>query len=185
MVAESPYSASKIAGEALVASYHRCYGLPCVVFRFSNVYGRYDNDLDRLERVVPLFIDRLRRGETITIFGKEKILDFTYVDDCVDGIYRGIQKLAEGTLKPETINLASGEGHTLTELVDCIVVALEGRGQLEGPPQVTYEPSRPGEVTRYVADIRLARRLLGYEPRVPLREGIGEALAWQASLQSP
>lgn len=183
MAAESPYSASKIAGEALMASYGHCYGLPYVVFRFSNVYGRYDNDLERLERVVPLFIERLRRGEPITIFGKEKVLDFTYVDDCVAGVSAGISKLVGGEIGSGTINLATGEGCALTELVDCIAEALKERGELQREPQVTYEPSRPGEVTRYVANIRLAQRLLSYRPQTPLREGIRKAIDWQASFR--
>ncbi len=182
VVAESPYSASKIAGEALVASYHRCYGVPYVVFRFSNVYGRYDNDVERLERVVPLFIERVRRGRPLTIFGRDKVLDFTYVDDCVAGVYQGLVKLAAGEVTHATINLATGEGHTLTELTDCIVEGLRQRGELGHDPQVDYQPSRPGEVTRYVADIALARQLLGYDPATSLREGIGKALDWQASL---
>ena len=73
--------------------YARCYGLDYLVFRFSNVYGRYDNDLRRMERVLPLFIHQLARGEPITVFGgDEKVLDFTYIDDCVDGIARGIER---------------------------------------------------------------------------------------------
>jgi len=184
VVAESPYSASKLAGEALVASYRRCYGMPGVVFRFSNVYGRYDNDLDRLERVVPLFIARLRRGEPITIFGKEKVLDFTYVDDCVSGVCLGIEKLVDGTLEPETVNLASGQGRTLTDLVDFIAEGLRERGELSSEPRVTYQPSRAGEVTYYVADITTARKALGYVPTTALREGIGKTLDWQASSRS-
>jgi len=183
VVAGSPYSASKIAGEALAASYHRCYAMAYLVFRFSNVYGRYDDDLERLERVVPLFIDRLRRGEPITIYGKEKVLDFTYVDDCVEGLYRGLVKLATGALPHATINLAAGQGHSLTELVEYIVEELRERGELTQEPQVNYQPSRPGEVTRYVADIALARRLLGYNPATSLREGIHSALDWQASFR--
>ena len=93
---ESPYSASKITSEAFIYSYARCYGLDYLVFRFSNVYGRYDNDLWRMERVLPLFMHQLSRGEPITIYGgDEKVLDFTYVDDCVDGIARGVYALAE------------------------------------------------------------------------------------------
>ena len=183
VVAESPYSASKIAGEALLASYHRCYGMPYLVFRFSNVYGRYDNDLERLERVVPLFIDRLRRGEPITIFGREKVLDFTYVDDCVAGVIQGIRKLGEGALHHATINLATGQGHSLSELAECIVAELRRRGELRGEPQVTYQPTRPGEVTRYIADISQARRLLGYAPSTSLPDGIAKALGWQASFR--
>ena len=58
---ESTYSASKIAGEALIYSYARCYGLQYLVFRFSNVYGRFDNDLARMVRVIPLFIHKIAR----------------------------------------------------------------------------------------------------------------------------
>ena len=93
---ESPYSASKITSEAFIYSYARCYGLDYLVFRFSNVYGRFDNDLWRMERVLPLFMHQLSRGEGITIFGgDEKVLDFTFIDDCVDGIARGVYALAE------------------------------------------------------------------------------------------
>ena len=94
--AESTYSASKISGEAFVYSYARCYGLPYLVFRFSNVYGRFDNDLHRMVRVIPLFIHSMLRGEPITIYGgNDKTLDFTYVDDCIDGIVTGIEALGE------------------------------------------------------------------------------------------
>ena len=93
---ESPYSASKITSEAFIYSYARCYGLDYLVFRFSNVYGRFDNDLWRMERVLPLFMHQLSRNEPITIYGGEdKVLDFTFVDDCVDGIARGVYALAE------------------------------------------------------------------------------------------
>src|SRR5207248_3592975 len=110
---ESPYSASKIASEALIYSYARCYGLRYLVFRFSNVYGRYDNDLQRMERVLPLFIHQMSRGEPITVFGGEdKVLDFTYIDDCIDGIVRGIERLAGGEVANDTINLAFGQGNT-------------------------------------------------------------------------
>lgn len=173
VVAESPYSASKIAGEAFVYSYAECYDLPHIVFRFSNVYGRYDCDIDRLERVVPLFIRRIRDREPIVVFGREKVLDFTYVDDCVGGIMKGIDALAEGRIKRETINLAYGQGSTLVDLVNLIGLALQQE------PRVQYEPSRAGEVTRYVADITKARRLLGYDPQTPLSAGIPQSIRWQ------
>src|ERR671935_792168 len=118
---ESPYSASKIASEALIYSYARCYGLRYLVFRFSNVYGRFDNDLSRMVRVIPLFIHRLLRDEPITIYGgREKTLDFTYVDDCVDGIVRGVEALGTASVVNETINLAYGEGNTLVRAAELI-----------------------------------------------------------------
>ncbi len=173
VVAESPYSASKIAGEALVYSYSRCYGLPHLVFRFSNVYGRYDNDLERMERVIPLFVDRVARAQPIVVFGKEKILDFTYVDDAVRGVLAGIDALVAGTLRDETINLASGQGATLVDVVNLIGLTLNTE------PQARYEPTRAGEVTRYVADLTKARDLLGYDPVTPLTRGLPLAIKWQ------
>jgi UDP-glucose 4-epimerase len=172
VVAESPYSASKISGEALVYSYKQCYKLPHLVFRFSNVYGRYDSDAARMERVIPLFIERIHRGEPIIVFGKQKVLDFTYVDDCVQGITRGIDALVERRVADQTINLAYGQGWTLDDLVNLIQLALGIEAD------VTYEPSRPGEVMRYVADITKARELLGYQPQVPLSAGIPKTITW-------
>src|SRR6478609_9512652 len=67
---ESPYSASKITSEAFIYSYARCYGLKYLVFRFSNVYGRYDSDLARMVRVLPLFIHTILRDEPVTVFGQ-------------------------------------------------------------------------------------------------------------------
>lgn len=170
---ESPYSASKIAGEALIYSYARCYGLPYLVFRFSNVYGRYDNDLARMVRVIPLFIHRLLRDEPITVFGGEdKTLDFTYVDDCVDGIARGVEALAAGRVANETINLAYGEGNTVFRCAELIA------RELDAEPRIAIAPALVGEVTRFVADLLKARELLGWRPRVSLEEGIPRAVAW-------
>jgi UDP-glucose 4-epimerase len=169
---ESPYSASKITSEAFIYSYARCYGLSYLVFRFSNVYGRFDNDLWRMERVLPLFTHQLSRGEGITVYGEEKVLDFTYVDDCVDGIARGVQALAERRIANETINLAFGQGNTLVRAAELIAA------QLGVQPQITIAPPLLGEVTHYVADVTKARTLLGWEPATPIEEGIPHAVAW-------
>ncbi len=169
---ESPYSASKIAGEALVYSYAQCYGLRYLVFRFSNVYGRFDNDLERMERVIPLFIQKIGRGEPITVYGEKKVLDFTYVDDCIAGVTRGIERLLAGEIENHTINLAFGQGNSLVKLAQLIGDALGVS------PNISLEPSRVGEVTHYVANIGKAHALLDYKPHTPLREGIERAVAW-------
>jgi UDP-glucose 4-epimerase len=176
--AKSPYSASKIAGEALVRSYAACYGLPTLTYRFSNVYGRYDNDLERMERVMPLFIREIAAGREVTIYGREKVLDFTYVDDCVRAVQAGIVRLYRGELHDETINVAASRGSSLVELVEFIGEALGVE------PRYVVEPSRPGEITRYVADISKARRLLDYEPTTFLREGVAKAVAWSGVVAS-
>lgn len=175
VIAESPYSASKISGEAFIYSYAECYNQPVLVFRFSNVYGRYDCDLDRMERVIPLFVKKIQNGEPITVFGPEKVLDFTYVDDCVNGVISGLDKLVSGALRRETVNLAYGQGSTLLDLVNLITLALQAE------PRVSYEPTRSGEVTRYVADISKARDLLHYKPKTPLTAGVPLGIKWQRS----
>ena len=175
---ESPYSASKIAGEALVYSYAQCYGLSYIVFRFSNVYGRFDNDIERMERVIPLFIRKIQRGEQVTVFGGDKVLDFTYVDDCVDGIVRGIQLLKREEKVKHTINLAYGQGQSLVTMAEYVGEALGVT------PNIAVQSARVGEVTHYVADIAKARTVLGYDPQTPLREGIHKAVAWAKSAQA-
>ena len=175
VVAESPYSASKIGGEALIYSYARCYGMPVLIFRFSNVYGRFDSDAERMERVIPLFMRRIADGEPITVFGKQKMLDFTYVDDCVAGVIAGVEAVVSGKVKNDTINLAYGQGNTLHDLVNLLQLTLGKQ------VPVDYQPSRVGEVTRYVADISKARRVLGYSPAIPLTAGIPLYAEWWRS----
>jgi UDP-glucose 4-epimerase len=170
---ESPYSASKITSEAFIYSYARCYGLRYLVFRFSNVYGRYDSDLWRMDRVLPLWMHSLSRGEPITIYGgEEKLLDFTYIDDCVAGIAQGVYRLHARTIENETINLAFGQGNTLVRAANLIAE------ELRVEPHVTLSPSLLGEVTHYVADISKARDLLEWTPQTSLDAGIPKAVAW-------
>jgi UDP-glucose 4-epimerase len=126
-----------------------------------------------MDRVLPLFMHQLSRGEPITIFGgDEKVLDFTYVDDCVDGIARGVYALAESRIANQTINLAFGQGNTLVRAAELIAT------ELGVEPNVTIAPSLLGEVTHYVADIRKARDLLGWEPKTDLGDGIPKAVGW-------
>jgi nucleoside-diphosphate-sugar epimerase len=169
---ESPYSASKISSEALIYSYAQCYGLRYLVFRFSNVYGRYDNDLERMTRVIPKFIRQISGRERITVYGEKKVLDFTYVDDCINGVVKGIEILLNGREGNQTINLAYGQGNSLIAVANYIGEALG----IE--PDMTIKPSRVGEVTHYVANIGKAHALLGYTPATDLRQGIHKAVAW-------
>lgn len=170
--AASPYSATKIGGEAMIYSYARCYDLQYLVFRFSNVYGRFDNDIRRMERVIPLFIYKISREEPITVYGRDKLLDFTYVDDCVTGVRLGIDKLVAGEVHNHTINLAYGQGRTLIDMTACIAEAVGKE------PIMTVEQSLRGEVKHYIANIGKARALLGYTPTTTLEEGIKKCVPW-------
>lgn len=168
MTCESPYSASKIAGEALVESYKRCYGIDSIIWRFSNVYGMYDDSI----RVVPLFFRQAKAGETLNVFGKEKCLDFTYIDDCVAGIVLGVEKFE--TAKNDTYNLAYGEGTTILHLAE------EMKRLLSSNSEIKTTSARTGEVTHYIADISKAREKLGYNPKTSFAEGIQKSVEWYA-----
>ena len=169
---ESPYSASKISSEAFIYSYSRCYDVKYIVFRFSNVYGRFDDDIERMERVIPLFYKKIREGQPITIFGKDEILDFTYIDDCVSGIASGVDKLLKGEVYNQTFNLAYGQGNSLAVVSDTFQEVLGVKAD------VTFEDARVGEVTHYIADISNAKKLLAYSPKVDLRSGLINAAEW-------
>ena len=163
---ESPYTASKIAGEALVHSYRRCYQMQTVIFRFSNVYGAYDLS----DRVVPLFIERARKQLPLVIFGEQKCLDFTYIDDTVNGIIQAVEKA--DAVNGRVFNLAFGEGTTLRRLAEAVK-------ELTGSPSpIEVKSPRVGEIFHYVADITAAKEMLGYSPKVSFEEGIKKSVAW-------
>ncbi len=163
---ESPYTASKIGGEALVEAYTRCYELDHIIFRFSNVYGMYDDSV----RVVPLFIRLARQNQPIMVFGKDKCLDFTYIDDTVDGIMLALEKF--DAARNATYNLAYGEGTTIVELAETVKELIGSKSD------ITIGQPRLGEVIRYVADISKAKKKLGYSPQVPFSEGIKKTVEW-------
>ena len=111
-------------------------------------------------------------GEPMTVYGQEKTLDFTYVDDCVDGIVAGIEALAErpGHQPDDQPRLRAGQH-----------AGAYGRTDRRGARHQAADDGRAGalgEVTHYIADISRARQLLGYDPQVPLDEGIARAVAW-------
>ena len=170
---ESPYSASKVAGEALVYAYQQCYGLDFINIRFSNVYGMYDDS----NRVVPLFIKLTKEGQDLTVYGKEKLLDFTYIDDAVHGVLQCLERWDRA--RNEVYNLAFGEGTTILEVAETV------RKRLGATNQIHVGENRPGEVVQYVADITKAREALRYQPQVPFAEGIERAVQWyEANLYS-
>jgi UDP-glucose 4-epimerase len=175
----STYAASKVSCESMVHAYARCYGLRYLIFRFSNVYGRYDNDLKRMTRVVPLFMHEVAARNPVTIYGSEKMLDFTYIDDCIDGLMEGLLRLHFGRVSDQTFNLAYGQGNSLIKLAEYIGEALD-----LGSPEVRIESSLPGEVVHYVADISKAQSLLGFVPKVDLREGVRLAMQWARGHQN-
>ena len=163
---ESPYTASKIGGEALVHSYNQCYDINFVIFRFSNIYGMYDDT----DRVIPLFIRQCIEEKNLTVFGKEKILDFTYIDDAIDGLMLTIKKFDK--IKNDVFNLASGQGTSILTIAQLI------KELLKSNKRIILKKSRTGEVVKYIADISKAEEKIGYDPKTTIIEGIKRTIEW-------
>lgn len=164
---ESPYSASKISAEALIHSYKNTFGLNFAIIRFSNVYGMYDVS----DRVIPLWIKQAIKNEDIVIYGANKILDFTYIDDAVNGVIKAIERFEK--IKTETFNIASnGKGKALAYVAHKITELLESESK------ITIKNNRPGEVCRFQADISKAEKLLDYKPNIDLETGLVKTIEW-------
>jgi len=169
----SPYAASKLALEHLFLSYASCYTLSTVSLRYFNVFGPRQRADSQYAAVVPAFTKRLLAGEPPIIHGDGlQTRDFTFVANAV------LATLLAGStttpLKGEAVNVASGVQATL---LDC---ALKLATICQAPPhlQPTHAPERAGDVRHSVADISLAKSLLGYEPVCSFEEGLAETVEW-------
>lgn len=168
------YGGSKLAGEAYTRAYHRTYGLPTVVLRPFNAYGPRSHHEGDSGEVIPKFLVRAMSGLPPIIFGDgEQTRDFTYVEDTARGIAAAAdaQEAIGGTY-----NLGTGSEVRIRDLAD-LVLKVIGRTDLE--PQ--FQPPRPGDVLRLVADASRARDALDWEPEVGLEEGIRRLVTWHES----
>jgi UDP-glucose 4-epimerase len=156
----SPYGTSKLAGEAYLETWNALHGARHVVLRFGNVYG--PRQLAKLEGgVVAIFMDRLRAGEGVRIFGDgEQARDFVYVGDVVDAI------LASFGRDGGTFNVGTGRATSVNELFDVV------RRVAGTDAEAEYAAARQGELLRSVLDISLAERELGWRARTTLEEGL-------------
>ena len=167
----SPYATTKRAGELLCFNYSHLYGLRTACLRFFTVYG----PAQRPEMAIHKFTDLLARGETIPLFGDgASQRDYTYVDDIIDGV------VATLDLAPafEILNLGGAETTTLSDLVNWLAF------ELGVEPKIEYLPDQPGDVPITYADVSKANALVGYSPRVPIREGLKRFVEWYREQQS-
>lgn len=160
----SPYALQKLVGERYCKLYHDLYGLETISLRYFNVFGPAQDPHSQYSAVVPKFISALLAKESITVYGDgEQSRDFTYVDNVVEANLLAIQ--AKGTTGP-VINIGAGERTSLNALIDILERTIGIKAE------VRYEAPRPGDVRHSLADITLARRLLGYEPKVRVEDGL-------------
>ncbi|MGH9692469.1 MAG: NAD-dependent epimerase/dehydratase family protein [Candidatus Acidiferrales bacterium] len=168
----SPYGAGKLVGEAYCSAYCGAYGLNTVALRFSNVYGPYSYHKGS---VVAQFFKNLIQKEPVVIYGDgRQTRDFLYVGDLVEAVL-----LADKTDTPgEVFQIASGRETSIQSLVSAMKEAIPG---LAIEPR--FEPPRAGEILRNYASIDKGRRILGYNPRMPLQEGLKKTWEWFLSRQ--
>jgi len=161
----SPYATTKRTGELLCYNYHHLYGLKTSCLRFFTVYG----PAQRPEMAIHKFTDLLARGEKIPMFGDgESQRDYTFVDDIIDGVV-AVMDLAPDF---EILNLGGADTTRLTDLIHWIA------DELAVEPRIEYLAEQPGDVPITYADVSKANQLLGYSPKVPIREGLKRFVAW-------
>ena len=167
----SPYAVAKLVGEYYCQVFTRVYGLETVSLRYFNVFGPRQDPGSQYSGVISRFIDSLIRGQQPVIFGDgEQSRDFTYVDNVVQANLRAAEaQEAVGRV----INIGNGQRTTLNELLQELK-SLTGKSEVE----VDYRPARSGDVRHSLADTQRARELLGFEPRIGLREGLQLTIDW-------
>lgn len=167
----SPYAVAKLVGEYYCQVFTRVYGLEAVSLRYFNVFGPRQDPGSQYSGVVSRFISALFSGEQPVIFGDgEQSRDFTYIDNVVAAnLSAASAKEASG----KVINVANGERVTLNQL-------LSELKELTGKQDVNaeYADARVGDVRHSLADITRARKILNYESKVDLREGLKRTIDW-------
>ena len=161
----SAYPACKKAVELLGHTYTNLHGMNFTALRFFSVYG----PRARPDMMPFMVTDRCVRGEPITLFAAGELWrDWTYVGDIADGVSAAM----DTPLGYEIINLGRGEPVRMADFVEVIEELVGKKAILETPPAPASEP------VRTCADVSKARRLLGYDPQTPVREGLGRLWAW-------
>jgi UDP-glucose 4-epimerase len=170
----SPYAAAKTAGELYCQAFQATYGLETVVVRYFNVFGPRQDPQSEYAAVIPKFVMMMLAGQRPMIFGDGKqSRDFTYVADVVQG---NLLAADVAGAAGQTINIACGEKLDLLDLVAAINRVLGTK------IEPIFEPPRVGDVRDSLADISLARKVLGYEPTIDFDEGLRRSIEYYRQL---
>ncbi|BCW92995.1 MAG: epimerase [Thermoanaerobaculum sp.] len=161
----SPYAASKRGAELMCYTFHHLYGLKVTVLRFFTVYG----PRQRPDMAIYKFTELLAKGKPVPRFGDGSMArDYTYIDDIVRGVMAAFDHEADF----EIVNLGGSRTTTLQQLIELIA------RELGVPPLVEELPLQPGDVPITFADVSKAKRLWGWQPEVPIEEGISRFVRW-------
>jgi len=168
----SPYAATKVTGEALLAAYSHSYSLDTASLRYFNIFGPRQRADNAYAAVIAAFAKAMLSGEKPAIFGDgTQSRDFTFVDNAVHANLLAARR--EQRLSGAIINIACGVRTSVTELATEMA-----RGLNRPDLQPKYLPVRAGDVKHSVADLSRAKAMLGYQPIVDFADGLQSTLAW-------
>jgi UDP-glucose 4-epimerase len=160
----SPYGASKLSGEKYALMFYRAYGLPVASIRPFNIYSPRQDPSNPYSGVISRFIDRVSMGKPPIIYGNGSATrDFVSVHDVVD---MAMLMLEKDEAVGKAFNCGTGKATRIDELAR-MVISLYGKDM-----EPEYQPERPGDIKDSYADVSLAKKELGYVPKVSLEEGL-------------
>lgn len=166
----SPYAAAKVAGEYYCSVFYSVFGLETVSLRYFNIFGPFQDPTSQYAAAIPAFVTAILKDSAPTVYGDgEQSRDFTYVVNVVEA---NLLAAKAKQLKGEVVNIACGQRVTVNETIK-IINELLGKNI-----EPIYAPPRPGDVRHSLADIRLAKKIIGYKPTVPFREGLERSIGW-------
>ncbi|MHC4720799.1 MAG: SDR family oxidoreductase [Planctomycetota bacterium] len=166
----SPYAAAKLVGEYYCTVFYKVFGLETVSLRYFNVFGPHQDPASQYAAAIPAFVTAILKDQPPTVFGDgEQSRDFTYVDNVVEANLLAAR--VEHTAG-EVLNIACGQAITVNEIIDVINDLL---GKNIKP---IYDAPRPGDVRHSLADITLAKNLIGYKPTISFKQGLQLAIDW-------
>jgi len=166
----SPYAVNKLVGEYYLRAFHECYALETISLRYFNVFGPRQDPKSQYAAAIPAFVSAILNGKPPTIYGDgEQTRDFTYIDNVVHG---NMLAAKAPKLSGEVINVACSESVTVNHTIELINKLL---GKSVKP---IHTDIRPGDIKHSLADISLARKIIGFEPVVKFDEGLRRAIEW-------
>jgi UDP-glucose 4-epimerase len=160
----SPYALQKYIGEQYCRLFYQLYGLETISLRYFNIFGPKQDPNSLYSAVIPKFIDALLQGRPPIIFGDgEQSRDFTYIENVVQA---NLLAMGADHLHGETINIACGKRISLNQLLSVLKEIL---GSKQSP---VYQEPRKGDVKHSLADIRMGKETINYEPKVGIEAGL-------------
>ncbi|MBN1804096.1 MAG: SDR family oxidoreductase [Sedimentisphaerales bacterium] len=166
----SPYAVAKLVGEYYCSVFYKVFGLETITLRYFNVFGPYQNPKSQYAAAIPAFVTSILNDKPPTIYGDgEQSRDFTYIDNVV---HANLLAARARQTKGEVVNIACGQAVTVNEI---IAIINNATGKNVKP---NYTDPRPGDVKHSLADISLAKKLIGFEPVISFEKGLQLAIDW-------